>query len=154
VESEPAMSKLSRRTKGGQGPQSREGRPGRAGAPPEGAAARRARRPKSWSVAEAQAAVGEMAERMRTDLKRLKRIHAGLTPPPDLDARVEHLKPYDVTTELLGGLEHLRLTGIPDLIKGLDRMARVTDAQLEQEFEQRRACRRRAGLGEEESPAS
>jgi hypothetical protein len=140
------VSDLSRRpAEGRQRRPGDEGRPAPVGSLRDGSPARRARRPKAWSVEEAQAAAGEMADRMRADLKRLKSVHAGLTPPPDLVAREEHLKPYDVTTELLGCLEHLRFDAFPNAIETLARMARVTDAQLAREFE-----RRRAGLVEAE----
>ena len=92
-----------------------------------------------WTTARVQAALRQMADRLRADLALLKRIYGRLDPPPDLLARQEGSQPYDVGTELLGGLEDLVDEAIPDLIESLDRLAAVTDEELEQRFEHFRA---------------
>ena len=92
--------------------------------------------PEPGSVARTQAALQAMAGRIKDDLTLLKRIHRSLVPPPDFDDRQEHRKPYDVTTELIGGIETLCFETLPDLIKDLRRLACATDEKLARNFEE------------------
>jgi hypothetical protein len=98
--------------------------------------------PEPVSLAQAQAALLAMADRLKKERALLRRLGRGLVAPPDLEERQEDLKPSDVATELIGGIEHLLYEGIPEVIATLRRLGRVTDQQLEAEFKQRERRRR------------
>jgi hypothetical protein len=98
--------------------------------------------PEPVSLAQAQAALLAMADRLKKERALLRRLGRGLVAPPDLEERQEDLKPSDVATELIGGIEHLLYEGIPEVIATLRRLGRVTDQQLEAEFKQRQRRRR------------
>jgi hypothetical protein len=87
-----------------------------------------------------QAALWEMADRLQTDWELVESMYGGLTAPVDVDACEERRKPYNVTVELLGGLENLYITALPDLIEEVRGLARVTDSDLERNFEHQQAC--------------
>jgi hypothetical protein len=90
-----------------------------------------------WTVARAQAALGEAVDDLLRVADALKAIHDGLPPPADLNDRQEHRKPYDVTTEVLVTIECVLEDDLRPAIRGLQRAARITDAELKVEFLER-----------------
>ena len=64
----------------------------------------------------------------------LERIHRELPPPPDLADRQEHRKPYDQTTDILATIECVVADDLRPAARSLERSARITDAELEQDF--------------------
>ena len=87
-----------------------------------------------WTVKTAQAALGEAAARLLVLAEVLERIHRELPPPPDLADRQEHRKPYDVATDILSTIECVVADDLRPAAKSLERSARITDAELEQDF--------------------
>jgi hypothetical protein len=87
-----------------------------------------------WTVKTAQAALGEAAVRLLVLAEVLERIHRELPPPPDLADRQEHRKPYDQTTDILATIECVVADDLRPAAKSLERSARITDAELEQEY--------------------
>jgi hypothetical protein len=90
--------------------------------------------PPAWTVARAQAALGDAACQVLAVVDRLEDIHAGLPPPPDVDDRQEHRKPYDVATDILATIECVLADSLRPAIASLQRSAQVTDAELEHEY--------------------
>ena len=88
----------------------------------------------AWTVARAQTAVGEVAYQLLAAVDALKLVYEGLPPPADLNERQEHLKPYDVATEVLGTIECVLEEALRPAIRDLQRAAQITDAALEREF--------------------
>lgn len=91
-----------------------------------------------WTVERAQAALGEAVNQLLAVADALVRVSEGLPPPADLDDRQEHLKPFDVTTEVLATIECVLAENLRPAIRVLERAAQVTDAELEAEFHDRR----------------
>jgi hypothetical protein len=58
-----------------------------------------------WTVAEAQAGLGEVADQLQALVTTLEAIHGGLPPPADIDDRQEGRKPYDQATDILATIE-------------------------------------------------
>ena len=87
-----------------------------------------------WTVARAQAALGDAAAQLLAVGDRLEEIHEGLPPPADFDDRLESYRPYDVATDILGTIECVVEDCLRPAIDSLQRSARVTTAELEQEF--------------------
>ena len=87
-----------------------------------------------WTVKTAQAALGEAAARLLVLAEVQERIHRELPPPPDLADRQEHRKPYDQTTDILATIECVVADDLRPAARSLERSARITDAELEQEF--------------------
>jgi hypothetical protein len=85
-------------------------------------------------VAQAQAALGEIAYQLLALVDTLEAIHAGLPEPPDVEDRQEGRKPYDVATDILATIECVLEDSFRPAIASLQRSAQVTDAELEQEF--------------------
>jgi hypothetical protein len=121
---------------------------------PETLSVVRAERPEVWTTGRLQAALRQMAARFRTERARLQTMYGRLAPPPDLLDRQEGLMPYDVRTELLGGLEGLVDEAVPDLIETLDQLAAATDEELEQRFEHSRSQHPAEVPKHESAPAS
>jgi hypothetical protein len=92
-----------------------------------------------WTVKTAQAALGEVAVRLLVMVEVLERIHRELPPPPDLADRQEHRKPYDQTTDILATIECVVTDDLRPAARSLERSARITDAELEQDFLAREA---------------
>jgi hypothetical protein len=92
-----------------------------------------------WTVKTAQAALGEAAVRLLVMVEVLERIHRELPPPPDLADRQEHRKPYDQTTDILATIECVVADDLRPAARSLERSARITDAELEQDFLAREA---------------
>jgi hypothetical protein len=87
-----------------------------------------------WTAARAQAALSDAAGQLRAVGDRLEEIHEGLPPPVDFDDRLEGYRPYDVATDILGTIECIVEDCLRPAIDSLRRSARVTYAELEQEF--------------------
>ncbi|HEV7667294.1 MAG TPA: hypothetical protein VGS22_02140 [Thermoanaerobaculia bacterium] len=90
--------------------------------------------PGLWTVARAQAALGETVEELLRIADALKMIHDNLPPPADLKDRQEHRKPYDVATEILATIDCVLADDLQPAIRGLQRAARITETELQVEF--------------------
>jgi hypothetical protein len=90
--------------------------------------------PSIWTVARAQAALGEVACQLLAVVDRLEAIHGALPAPPDIDDRQEGRKPYDVTTDVLGTIECVLEDDLRPAIEELQRSAQVTEEQLREEY--------------------
>jgi hypothetical protein len=93
--------------------------------------------PDPWTVARAQAALGEVAFRLLAAVDVLGRVHTGLPLPPDVDARHEHRKPFDQATEIVATVECVIEDNLRPAIASLQRAGAVTDELLREEFRQR-----------------
>jgi hypothetical protein len=91
-----------------------------------------------WTVERAQVALGEAVNQLLGVADALELVHEGLPPPADLDDRQEHLKPFDVATEVLATIECVLEENVRPAIRVLQRAAQVTDTELEAEFRDRR----------------
>jgi len=89
-----------------------------------------------WTVAAAQAALGEVAHQLQALVDTLDAIHAGLAPPPDIDDRQEGRKPYDQATDILATIECVFEDNLRPAIESLQRSAKVTDADLDKEYQE------------------
>jgi hypothetical protein len=90
--------------------------------------------PRPWTVAKAQAALGEIASCLLVLHDHLPGIKAHLPLPADVDDRLEHRKPYDVATELLTAIE-CAAEEIESAARSLAAAAKVTDEDLARQFE-------------------
>jgi hypothetical protein len=90
--------------------------------------------PPRWTVAKAQSVMAAVALVLLSLVDALEDIHAGLPPPPDIDDRQEHRKPYDVATDVLATIECVLADSLRPAIQSLQRSAQVTDAELEREY--------------------
>lgn len=88
----------------------------------------------AWTIAKAQAALGEAAYLLRMVGELLGMVYRGLPRPPDLDDRLEGRLPYDVMTDILGTLECVMDEDLPQMIHRLDRSSRITDEELAEDF--------------------
>lgn len=86
-----------------------------------------------WTPAEAQTAIGEVADQLVALVETLDAVHAGLPEPPDIEDRQEGRLPYDVATDVLATIECVREDNLLPAIECLQRSAQVTDAELELE---------------------
>jgi len=86
------------------------------------------------SVAQAQAALGEVAYRLLALVDALEDVLRDLPRPPDLADREEGRLPYDVTTDVLATIECVLEDELRPAIASLQRSAQVTDADLAREF--------------------
>jgi hypothetical protein len=90
--------------------------------------------PDAWTVAKAQAALGEVAYQLLALVDALQGIHAGLPRPADMADREEGRKPYDRTTDVLATIECVLEDELRPAIVSLQRSAQVTDAELELQY--------------------
>lgn len=98
--------------------------------------------PTAWTVARAQAALGDAACQVLAVVDLLDEVHVGLPEPPDIDDRQEHRKPYDVATDVLATIECVLTDSLRPAIESLQRSAQVTDADLERQFQEWQKRRR------------
>jgi len=91
-----------------------------------------------WTVARAQAALGEVVYQLLAVVDALGAIYQGLPEPPDLADRQEHRKPFDVATEVLATIECVLDDDLWPAIRSLQAAAQATDEALEREFRKRR----------------
>jgi hypothetical protein len=90
--------------------------------------------PEAWTVARAQAALGEVAYQLLALVDLLEGIHAGLPRPADMADREEGRKPYDRATDVLATIECVLEDELRPAIVSLQRSAQVTDAELERQY--------------------
>jgi hypothetical protein len=90
--------------------------------------------PSAWTVARAQAALGDAACQILALVDVLEEIHRNLPPPADLEDRQEGRKPYDQASDILGTIECVLEDNLRPAIASLQRSAQVTDADLYREF--------------------
>jgi hypothetical protein len=86
-----------------------------------------------WTVAEAQAVLGEIAHRLQALVGTLDAVHAGLPEPSDINDRQEGRLPYDVATDVLATIEVVLEDNLRPAIERLRRSASITASELEQE---------------------
>src|ERR1700681_1054809 len=96
----------------------------------------------AWTVAKAQAAIGEVACQLLAAVDALEAVYRCLPRPPDLADRQEHRKPYDVATDVLATIECVLAYDLKPAIASLQRSAQMTDAELELDFRRRQEGRR------------
>src|ERR1700692_1942305 len=82
------------------------------------------------SVAQAQAALGEVAYQLLALVDSLEGILRDLPRPPDLADREEGRLPYDVATDVLATIECVLEDELRPAIASLQRSAQVNDAEL------------------------
>jgi hypothetical protein len=92
-----------------------------------------------WTIAKAQAALGDAASRLRAVAELLRMVYRNVPRPPALADREEHRIPYDVATDVLGTLECVLEAELPDTIRKLERSSQITDGELAEEFNKREA---------------
>jgi hypothetical protein len=90
-----------------------------------------------WTVEFAQVILGVAARSIASAAELLERVHAGLPEPPDLADRQEGRKPYDQATDILATIECVLEDDLRPAIEALRRSAAITDAELEQEYQER-----------------
>lgn len=88
----------------------------------------------AWTVARAQAALGEVAYQLLAAVDALRMVYDGLPPPSDLTDRQEHRKPFDVATEVLATIECVVDDNLSPAIRDLQHASQVTVEELEWEF--------------------
>jgi hypothetical protein len=91
-----------------------------------------------WTVAFAQVAFGIAARSIASAANLLERIHSGLPEPPGLADRQEGRKPYDQATDILATIECVLEDDLRPALEALRRSAAITDAELEQEYRERK----------------
>jgi hypothetical protein len=94
---------------------------------------------KPWTVAFAQVALGIAVRSITSAIDLLERIHAGLPEPSDLADRQEGRKPNDQATDILATIECVFKSDLRPAVEALQRSAAITDAELEQEYQERRS---------------
>jgi hypothetical protein len=87
-----------------------------------------------WTVAKAQASLGEVACQLLFLVDALERILREVPRPPDLADREEGRLPYNVATEVLATIECVLEDELRPAIVSLQRAAQMTDAELERDF--------------------
>jgi hypothetical protein len=88
-----------------------------------------------WTVERARAVLEQAADHLREIDRTLQDVLLSLPPPPDIDDRQEHRKPYDVATEILATIECVG-DELRHAVDALLRAARISDAELVQEHQE------------------
>ncbi len=112
------------------------------------------RNPGPWTAERAQAEFGEAVHSLLGVADSLVRIGQNLPPPGDLNDRQEHRKPFDVATEVHTTIECVLEDSLRPAIRGLQRAAQITNAELEREFLDREGGRSRKGAERARSPVT
>jgi hypothetical protein len=94
--------------------------------------------PPRWTPTMAQAALAVVSWQLQEAVETLEGIHRDLPPPPDLADRQEGRLPYDVTTDVLATIECVLEDDLRPAVAALQRSSEVTDAELEQEYQERK----------------
>jgi hypothetical protein len=92
--------------------------------------------PPIWTVARAQAALGDAACQVLAVVDLLEEVYHSLPPPADLPDRQEGRKAYDVATDVLATIECVLEDDLRPAVETLRRSASVTDAELERQFQE------------------
>jgi len=92
--------------------------------------------PPIWTVARAQAALGDAACQVLAVVDLLEEVYHSLPPPADLADRQEGRKAYDVATDVLATIECVLEDDLRPAVETLQRSASVTDAELEHQFQE------------------
>jgi hypothetical protein len=90
-----------------------------------------------WTVARAQSVLNVAAYEIQEAAKLLEEVHAGLPEPPDIADRQEGRLAYDVATDVLATVECVLADDLWPAVAALQRSAKVTDAELERDFQER-----------------
>ena|ERR1700688_1132385 len=90
-----------------------------------------------WTVEFAQVILGVAARSIASAADLLERVHAGLPEPLDLADRQEGRKPYDQATDILATIECVLEDDLRPAVEALRRSAAITNADLEQEYQDR-----------------
>lgn len=91
-----------------------------------------------WTVERAQLALGEAVGKLLGVADALAEVLEGLPPPEDLEDRQEHVKPFDVATEVLATIECVLEDRLRPAIRELQGAAQITDAELKADFRDRK----------------
>jgi hypothetical protein len=86
--------------------------------------------PPAWTVARAQAALGDAACQVLAAVDLLEEVYRSLPPPDDLADRQEGRKAYDVATDVLATIECVLEDDLRPAIQTLQRSSQVTDTEL------------------------
>src|ERR1700674_4028662 len=92
--------------------------------------------PPIWTIARAQAALGDAACQVLAVVDLLEEVYRGLPPPTDLADRQEGRRAYDVATDVLATIECVLEDDLRPAVETLRRSASVTDAELERQFQE------------------
>lgn len=101
--------------------------------------------PDAWTIAKAQAALGEIAFELLTLQERLEAMNRGLPLPRNLDAMLEGEVAPDVATEVSGCIECLVEDALRQVIEMLQHAATVTAHDLMRDFREQEKRRHMEG---------
>jgi hypothetical protein len=96
-------------------------------------------------VAQAQAALGEIAFELLALQERLAAINQSLPVPTNQEAMLEDEVPPDLATEVSGCIECITDDLLRRVIEALEQASRVTARELVRDFRERQKKRRRYG---------
>jgi len=96
-----------------------------------------------WTVAKAQAALGEAAFELLAIQERLEAINRGLPVPPNQEAMLEGYIAPDLATEVSGCIECITEDTLRQIIGTLQHAATVTARDLVRDFREHQRRRRR-----------
>jgi hypothetical protein len=91
--------------------------------------------PERWPLARCRETLWEAACQILLVREELSSLRAALPLPDDLDERLEHLKPYDIPTDMLAAVENVCQTLLAPAQAALEKTAAATEEQLALEFE-------------------
>jgi hypothetical protein len=94
-------------------------------------------------VAQAQAALGDIAFELLAIQERLVALNRSLPVPPDQEAMLEDEVPPDLATEVSGCIECIAYDYLRQVIEALEQASRITARDLERDFRERQNRRRR-----------
>jgi hypothetical protein len=91
-----------------------------------------------WTVEQTQAKLKEISYDLLELEDRLLLIRDSLPIPPNVDAMLEGLEPYDVATDIFGSIECVVDDCLSPAIRTLEKAAEITNEDLRREFRKRR----------------
>jgi transcriptional regulator with XRE-family HTH domain len=94
-----------------------------------------------WTIAHGQAMLDAAADRIVGAIEVLDVVREQLPRPDDFDERQKHRLPCDQATDVLATIECVLAGNLHPAVEALRRSARITDAELEQEFHEMAARR-------------
>jgi hypothetical protein len=99
--------------------------------------------PERWPLARCRETLWEAACQILLVREELSSLRAALPFPDDLDERLEHLKPYDIPTDMLVAVETVCQDLLAPAQAALEKTAATTEERLILEFEAEEAKWRR-----------
>jgi hypothetical protein len=91
--------------------------------------------PERWPLARCRETLWEAACQILLVREELSSLRAALPLPDDLDERLEHLKPYDIPTDMLVAVETVCQDLLAPAQVALEKSAATTEERLTLEFE-------------------